>query len=52
MLVKAVVDPEIFETDTGNLYIWFDNEGTPERGIIEDMIGLGDIKGYLVEDQP
>lgn len=52
LLVKAVVDPEIFETDAGNLYIWFDDDGTPARGIIEDMIGLGDIKGYLFEEQP
>jgi hypothetical protein len=50
LLVKAVVDPEVFDTDTGNLYVWFNDEGVPARGIIEDMIGLGDIKGYLVED--
>ena len=50
-LVKAIVDPEVFDTKSGNLYIWFDDDGIPARGIIEDLIGLGDIKGYLVEDE-
>lgn len=50
VLVKAVLDPEVFETDTGNLYIWFDEQANPTRGIIEDMIGLGDIKGYQTEE--
>jgi hypothetical protein len=50
MLVKAIIDPDIFETDTGNLYVWFDDAGNPARGIIEDMIGLGDIRGVLMED--
>jgi hypothetical protein len=31
--------------------VWFDHMGIPARDIIEDMIGLGDIKGYQVEDQ-
>jgi hypothetical protein len=50
VLVKAVIDPEVFETDSGNLYIWFDEQANPTRGIIEDMIGLGDIKGYQTEE--
>lgn len=47
LLLQAKIDPEIFETDSGNLYIWFDEQGTPGRGIVEDMIGLGDVRGYL-----
>lgn len=50
LLLKAVIDPEIFETDSGNLFVWFDDSGVPERGIIEDMIGLGDVRGYLEKE--
>lgn len=47
LLVSAKIDPEIFETDSGGLYFWFNNKGIPERGIVEDVIGLGDVRGYL-----
>jgi len=47
LLVSAVIDPEIFETDSGGLYFWFDDEGVPARGIVEDVIGLGDVRGYI-----
>lgn len=49
LLVEATVDPEIFETDSGRLYFWFNAAGTPSRGIVEDLIGLGDVRGYLEE---
>jgi len=49
LLVEATVEPEIFETDSGRLYFWFDAAGTPSRGIVEDLIGLGDVRGYLEE---
>jgi len=51
VLVRAIIDPEIFETDSGNLYVWFDPQGVPERGIIEDMIGLGDVYGSLDKEE-
>ncbi len=50
LLVSAVIDPEIFETDSGGLYFWFDDEGVPARGIVEDVIGLGDVRGYIAEE--
>ncbi len=49
LLVQAKIDPEIFDTGNGNLYFWLNNAGVPERGIVEDVIGLGDVKGYLQE---
>lgn len=48
LLAQIKVDPEVFETDSGKLYVWFNDAGIPERGIVEDMIGLGDIRGYKV----
>ncbi len=50
LLILAKVDPEIFETDSGNLYFWIDKEGVPARGIVEDIIGLGDVRGYIAEE--
>ena len=47
MLIQVNVDPEIFDTNSGSLYVWFDDLGVPGRGIVEDMIGLGDVRGYL-----
>lgn len=50
LLVSAKIDPEIFETDSGGLYFWIDIEGVPARGIVEDVIGLGDVRGYLAKE--
>ncbi len=47
LLIQVKVDPEIFETNSGSLYVWFDDQGVPGRGIVENMIGLGDVRGYL-----
>ncbi len=47
LLIQVNVDPEIFDTNSGSLYVWFDDQGVPGRGIIEDLIGLGDVRGYL-----
>lgn len=49
LLIRAIVDQEVFGSDSGTLYFWIDNRGLLERGIVEDIIGLGDIKGYLTE---
>ena len=50
LLVSAIIDPEIFETDSGGLYFWFDGEGVPVHGIVADVIGLGDVRGYIAEE--
>jgi hypothetical protein len=51
LLVKARIDPEIFDTDSGDLFIWFDDSGVPARGIVEDLVGLGDVRGYLDREE-
>ena len=50
LLVSAIIDPEIFETGGGGLYFLLDNEVVPVRGIVEDVIGLGDVVGYIAEE--
>ena len=52
VLLKIRVDPEIFETQRGELMVWLDDNGVPGRGIIEDLIGLGDLRGYLEDVMP
>jgi len=48
LLLFVELAPEIFDTDSGKLYFWFNDAGVPERGIVEDVIGLGDVRGSLV----
>ena len=47
LLIKVSIDPEIFDTGNGRMQVWFDDKGLPGRGIIEDLIGAGDIIGYF-----
>jgi hypothetical protein len=49
MLVKIILDPEVFDTAGGAVYVWFDKRRLPARGIVEKVIGLGDVYGTLVE---
>lgn len=49
LLLLVTLDPEVFDTGSGNLYCWLDEAGVPERGIVEDIIGMGDVRGYLVK---
>ncbi|BCR05736.1 hypothetical protein DESUT3_28050 [Desulfuromonas versatilis] len=47
VLARVDVDEEVFDTGGGSVYVWFDNFGRPARGIVENIIGLGDVKGTL-----
>jgi hypothetical protein len=49
-LLRVWVDPEIFETGGAALYVWFDAAGRPARGVVENVIGLGDVHGHLREE--
>ena len=46
-LLRVRVDPEIFNTGDAGLYAFFDETGRPSHGIVEDIIGMGDVYGYL-----
>lgn len=50
-LLRIRVDPEVFDTGGADLYAWFDEKGRPARGIVENVIGLGDVYGRLNEEQ-
>ena len=49
-LLRVKVDPEVFNTAGADLYVWFDEAGRPARGIVENVIGLGDVYGRLREE--
>jgi hypothetical protein len=46
-LLRVWADPEIFDTGGAAIYVWFDASGRPARGIVENVIGLGDVYGRL-----
>ncbi len=51
-LLRVLVDPEVFDTRGAAIYVWFDAAGRPARGVVGNVIGLGDVYGYLhTEDQ-
>ena len=52
LLLQARIDPEVFETGSGRLFVWFDDRMRPGQGILEDLIGLGDVTGYLEKESP
>jgi hypothetical protein len=51
ILLQVRLDPEMFNTGGADLYVWFDETGRPARGIVEGVIGLGNVYGHLREEQ-
>ncbi|MCK4690360.1 MAG: DUF3108 domain-containing protein [Desulfuromonadales bacterium] len=50
LLFKVLVDPSVFKTKGRDLYVGFDEKNRLEKGIIKNVIGLGDVKGVLRHD--
>lgn len=50
-LLRVLVDPEVFDTRGAAIYVWFDDAGRPARGIVGNVIGLGDVYGYLHQEE-
>lgn len=47
VLCRIKMDKDIFDTGGGYVYVWFDNQGRPVIGIVENVVGLGNIRGEL-----
>jgi len=47
LLLKVQLDKEIFDTDKGIVYVWLDEQGRPAQVVVEDVIGLGDVRCTL-----
>jgi hypothetical protein len=47
LLCRVTLDGEVLDTRGGAVYLRLDGFGRPERGIVEGVIGLGDVRGRL-----
>ncbi len=47
MLGKVSADKEEFGTGDGSIYVWFNKFDQPDMGVVEDVIGLGNVRGRL-----
>lgn len=54
VLVRVQLDQDVFETEGGYVYVWFNRKLEPDMGILEDLIGAGDVRGTMEEtaDEP
>jgi len=46
-LCRIKVDQEVFDTGGGYVYVWFDSAGVPEQGMVENVLGMGNVRGVL-----
>lgn len=47
ILARVILDPEELDTGGGAVYVWFDERGRPAQGIVENVLGLGNVFGQL-----
>ncbi len=47
LLLKVQIDKEVFDTDNGIVYVWLDEQGRPAQVVVEDVIGMGDVRCTL-----
>jgi len=46
-LCRVKVDQEVFDTGGGYVYAWFDEQMVPVIGMVEEVLGMGDVLGVL-----
>lgn len=46
-LVRVSVDQEVFDTGGGYVYVWFDESGRPAQGMVENVMGMGNVRGVM-----
>lgn len=49
ILCRVVLDPETFKTKGKEVYVGFDGQWRPQRAVIPNVVGMGDVKGVLYE---
>ncbi len=47
VLCRVMVSAEIFDTKGGAIYVWFDEQLVPSAGVIENAVGMGDLRGKI-----
>ncbi|MDO3379240.1 DUF3108 domain-containing protein [Geoalkalibacter halelectricus] len=48
LLCRVEIDEEIFDTGDGDVYVWFDDQGRPGIGVVENVLNMGDVRGHLL----
>lgn len=46
-VARVVLDPEVFDSGDGTLFIWFDDRWRPVKVLVKNVIGLGDVQATL-----
>lgn len=47
LLLKVQLAKEVFDTAKGNVYVWLDPQGRPAQVVVQDVLGLGDVRCTL-----
>lgn len=46
-LCRVAVGREVFGSEDGTVFVWFDDAGRPGRTVVKDVLALGDVTGTL-----
>jgi len=52
VLCQVKLNPEVFDTRDGAIYVWFDEQLVPAAGVIQNALGVGDLRGRLKNREP
>ena len=47
VLCKVLLNPEVFGTDGRDLLVSFNEHNQPQKAVVKNVIGLGDVRGVL-----
>lgn len=50
-LFQVSMGEDILDTGGGKVFLWFDSLERPARAVVENVIGIGDVKGTLCQEQ-
>jgi len=46
-ILRVSVDQEVFDTGGGYVFVWFDDQRLPVIGLVENVLGMGNVRGTL-----
>ena len=49
ILCKVLLTPETFKTKSRDVYVGFDPQLRPRLAVVKNVIGLGDVRGKLIQ---
>jgi len=51
VLCRVTLDQEVFNTGGGRVYVWFNADQVPDGGVVEKVLGMGDVRGTRVTSE-